>query len=220
MISLGLGNINCNDPLRILCLGAHCDDIEIGCGATLLKWIRDKKDLQITWVVFCSDPKREAETRQSAEMFLRGCAQSHLIFHQFRDGFLPDAWAMVKEEFEKLKALPKPDIIFTHRQSGEAHQDHRTVSELTWNTFRDHFILMYEIPKFEGDLGRPNAFVPVSEEDARNKAEYLQLAYPTQATKKWFSRELFLGLMSVRSVECGSPTPYAEGFHADKIILR
>jgi LmbE family N-acetylglucosaminyl deacetylase len=202
-------------PRRILALGCHADDIEIGCGATLLRMIRELPEVEITWVVLGAAGGREEEARQSAAAFL-GEAHGEVVVHDFRDGFFPYVGGAVKEVFEGLKALPEPDVIFTHARD-DLHQDHRLACELTWNTFRDHLILEYEIPKYDGDLGRPNLFVPVSEELAREKARLLSDGFPSQHGKRWFDPQTFLGLMRLRGMEAGASTGYAEAFTCRKL---
>ena len=201
---------------RVLALGAHADDIEIGCGATLLAWTR-AYPLDVTWVVLGADGVRETEARRSAEAFLRGAEKSSVVCHAFRDGFFPYVGGEVKDVFEGLKSEVEPDVILTHTRD-DLHQDHRLVCELTWNTWRDHLILEYEIPKYDGDLGAPNVFLPVTKEDAHEKVRLLA-TFESQRTKHWFDEELFLGIMRIRGVEARSPTGYAEAFHCRKVVL-
>ncbi len=204
-------------PINILCLGAHSDDIEIGCGATLLQFKKTYGDLRFHWVVFCAAGTRGGEAATAAELFTVG-SEKKVVLKEFRDGFLPHTGGAVKEFFEVMKAQVEPDLIFTHWQ-GDAHQDHRLVSELTWNTFRNHLILEYEIPKFDGDLGRPNVFVSLDSGLCEQKVTHLFEAFESQQSKAWFDREMFLGLMRIRGMESNSPTGYAEAFYARKIIL-
>lgn len=203
--------------LNILCLGAHSDDIEIGCGGTLLELRKCGLALTFHWVVFSAAGKRSEEARSSAELFTAGC-EKELTLKEFRDGFLPFSAIEVKEFFENLKGQTDPDLIFTHWQ-GDAHQDHRLISELTWNTFRNHLILEYEIPKYDGDMGRPNTFMPLSQPSFQGKVGHLTDAFESQRNKRWFSPETFLGLMRIRGMECNSPTGYAEAFYSRKVIL-
>ena len=205
------------EGLNVLCLGAHSDDIEIGCGATLLQLKRTHAPLNFTWIVLSASGVRGKEAGQSAELFTAG-ANREIILKEFRDGFFPYDGGAIKTFFEELKASQKPDLIFTH-WGGDAHQDHRIVSELTWNTFRDHFILEYEIPKFDGDLGTPNVFVPLAEHAYSEKVQYLLQAFASQRSKRWFQSETFLGLMRIRGMESNSPTGYAEAFHGRKVCL-
>jgi LmbE family N-acetylglucosaminyl deacetylase len=204
---------------RVLALGSHADDIEIGCGATLLALTRASADIEVTWVVLGTEEERDREARASAEVFLTAAARADVEVRGFRDGFLPYVGGEVKDAFEDLKSRVKPDVIFTHTRD-DLHQDHRLVCELTWNTWRDHLILEYEIPKFDGDLGAPNVFVPVAKELAMEKARLIMEAFPTQRGKHWFDEELFLGLMRVRGMESASPTGYAEAFTCRKLSLQ
>jgi LmbE family N-acetylglucosaminyl deacetylase len=201
-----------------LCLGAHCDDIEIGCGGTLLRWLEERPDLDVRWVVFSSTPRRAAETRASAQRFLGREPDKCLTLGEFRDGFLPWQGGEVKQEFERLKAEFAPDVILTHYRH-DLHQDHRLVSELTWNTFRGPLILEYEIPKWDGDLGQPNAFVPLAESHVARKIEILMAAYETQLGRAWFEPETFRSLLRLRGMEAAAPERYAEAFYARKIVL-
>jgi LmbE family N-acetylglucosaminyl deacetylase len=203
---------------RILVLGSHSDDIEIGCGATLLALTRAQPDIEVTWVVLGADGVRADEARASAAAFLRSARRSEVIVHGFRDGFFPYVGAEVKDIFEGLKARIDPDMIFTHTRH-DLHQDHRLVCELTWNTWRDHLIVEYEIPKYDGDLGTPNVFVSVPQELAQEKADLIVGTFETQTVKHWFDRELFLGLMRVRGMEGRSPSGYAEAFTCRKLAL-
>jgi LmbE family N-acetylglucosaminyl deacetylase len=204
-------------PLKILCLGAHSDDIEIGCGGTILRLLSDRKDVEIFWVVFGASNQREQEARDSAALFLGHAKHKQVIVKKFRDGFFPFEGAKIKEHFEELKAT-KPNIIFTHQRK-DAHQDHRLLAELTWNTFRNHLILEYEIPKYDGDLGQPNFFVPLERNIYEQKVEYLMRAFATQRSKQWFDRDTFLGLMRLRGMECVSDSGHAEAFYCRKVAL-
>jgi LmbE family N-acetylglucosaminyl deacetylase len=203
-------------PGTVLCLGAHCDDIEIGCGGTLLRLRRARPDAEIHWAIFCSDAARAAEARASAARFLGPRAAERVQIFEHRDGFLPWEGAAVKQRFEELKRRLSPDLILTHYQR-DLHQDHRIVSELTWNTWRDHLILEYEIPKYDGDLGAPSAFVPLSEDDVKQKVDALLEAYASQRARSWFDAETFRALMRLRGVECQSR--YAEAFYARKLVV-
>lgn len=205
--------------LRVLCLGAHCDDIEIGCGGTLLRLIKEGWQLDVRWIVLCSNESRGEEARGSAKDFLVGATNSEISIERFRDGFLPYLGPPVKEYFEELKREPATDVVFTHHRA-DLHQDHRLICELTWNTFRDQLILEYEIPKYDGDLGQPNFFVHLDEKVARRKTELLLKHFGTQSSaKQWFTEDTFLALMRLRGVESRSPTRYAEGFHCRKVIM-
>lgn len=201
--------------LRVLCLGAHSDDIEIGCGGTILRLLASRSDVAVRWVVFSGSAERAEEARRSAELFLRGAAQSAVDVHSFRDGFFPYEGARIKEVFESLKDGPGPDVIFTHR-GRDRHQDHRLISELTWNTFRDHLVLEYEIPKYDGDLGRPNAYIALSAAQVERKVALLLEHFPSQHARRWFDAETFRSLLRLRGMECNAPERYAEAFHSPK----
>jgi LmbE family N-acetylglucosaminyl deacetylase len=203
-------------PLRVLLLGAHSDDIEIGCGGTLLTLVARHPGLAVHWVVFSAVGSRESEARRSAAAFLEGVGEQDVRVCAFRDGFLPYEGAAVKEYFEKLKQEIAPHIVFTHRLE-DRHQDHRIVSELTWNTFRDHLVLEYEIPKYEGDLGHPNLFVPLSADVWRRKVGLLMEYFGTQRSKRWFGEDLFTGLARLRGIEAGLSEGGAEAFYARKL---
>jgi LmbE family N-acetylglucosaminyl deacetylase len=205
-------------PVRILCLGAHSDDIEIGCGGTILKLASMYPNAHVTWVVFSGNEARAAEARNSANQMLRGFAEKNINTERFRDGFLPWHGIEVKDYFEQLKQQEAPDVIFTHYRD-DRHQDHRLISDLTWNTYRDHLILEYEIPKYDGDLGRPNLFVHIDETICQRKITCLMECFGSQRDKRWFTEETFRSLMRIRGIESASPTKYAEAFHARKTIL-
>jgi LmbE family N-acetylglucosaminyl deacetylase len=210
-------SLKCNDPLVVLCLGAHSDDIEIGCGGTLLGLKQVLPQMRFHWVVLSASGIRAEEAAKAADAFACGRDKT-LDLKNFRDGFMPYLGAEVKTYFEDLKKQVSPDLIFTHWQN-DAHQDHRLVSELTWNTFRNHLILEYEIPKYDGDVGRPNFFFPLAAPLYEQKIDYLFDAFKSQHSKPWFDRQTFLGLMRIRGVECNSPSGYAEAFHARKVTL-
>jgi LmbE family N-acetylglucosaminyl deacetylase len=203
---------------EVLCLGAHSDDIEIGCGGTILELVAANPGLRVTWVVFSGDARREAEARRAARRFLSGAGTSQVVIRKQRDGFFPSQAPEIKEFFEELKLTAAPDLILTHYRH-DRHQDHRTISDLTWNTFRNHLILEYEIPKYDGDLGSPNCFVPVGRRTARRKASDICSIFKSQVGQHWFTPDLFLGLMRLRGVECCAESGYAEAFHARKAIL-
>jgi LmbE family N-acetylglucosaminyl deacetylase len=208
-----------SEPLRrLLAVGAHADDLEIGCGGTILRLIRESPGLGVTWVVLAAAGGREAEARASAAAFLAGAGEVQVIVYGFRDGYLPHERGEVKDVFEELKGLVDPQLVLTHT-SDDAHQDHRLVRELTWNTFRDHLILEYEIPKWDGDLGRPNVYIPLEEEIVARKVELLLEHFPSQATKHWYDEETFRALLRLRGLECASPSRYAEAFHGRKVVL-
>lgn len=203
---------------RVLCLGAHSDDIEIGCGGTILRLLREHRQCEVYWAVFSGSPERQREALASAKLFLSHAASKKIVVHKFRDGFFPHDGARIKLEFEKLKRAFQPDVIFTHYRQ-DLHQDHRVINELTWNTFRNHLILEYEIPKYDGDLGAPNFYVPLNGLESHEKVRNLQQAFRSQRGKHWFTDDLFLGLMRVRGMEANSPTHYAEAFYARKLVL-
>jgi LmbE family N-acetylglucosaminyl deacetylase len=204
-------------PLKILCLGSHSDDIEIGCGGSVLRLLSSYANLEFVWVVFSSSKARKREARTSAELFLKGAKQKEIIMKNFRDGFFPFHGSEIKSFFEGLKGV-SPDLIFTHSRK-DAHQDHRLLAELTWNTFRNHLILEYEIPKYDGDLGQPNFFVPLEQDSYQKKIRYITEAFETQRAKRWFEPETFLALMRLRGMECVSPSGYAEAFYCRKLVL-
>jgi LmbE family N-acetylglucosaminyl deacetylase len=209
---------SCDNVNHVLCLGAHSDDIEIGCGGTLLKLARQRPDIQVTWVVFSGKGARAREAKASAQTFLRGLKKSRIILKQFQVSFFPFEGKAIKDYFEALKRLPQPDLIFTHYRD-DRHQDHRVLSDFAWNTWRNHLILEYEVPKYDGDLGVPNVFVPVPEDLCREKVDNLCRYFRTQNNKHWFAPETFLGLMRLRGMECASPTNYAEAFYCRKLVL-
>jgi LmbE family N-acetylglucosaminyl deacetylase len=203
---------------RILAIGSHPDDIEIGCGGTILRLAEAHSNLHVNWVVLSADRERAGEARRSAEAFLDGVGSSNVIVADFQDGFFPYVGGNVKAFFEKLKAELSPDLIFTHQRL-DLHQDHRLVAELTWNTFRDHLILEYEIPKYDGDLGTPNFFVHLSEPISRRKIETILAHFSSQLDRRWFTDDLFLSFLRLRGMESNSPTRYAEAFYCRKIVL-
>ena len=205
-------------PLRLLCLGAHCDDIEIGCGATVLRLLREHPGASVRWVVFTGSAPRRAEARTAAATLLAAAGDARVELHSYRESFLPQAWGAVKEEFERLKADFDPHLILTHSTT-DHHQDHRVVAELTWNTFRNHLVLEYEIPKYEGDIGNPNLFVPVASTDAESKVVTLMECFASQRSRPWFEPATFLGLMRLRGVGCNAPSGFAEAFTARKATL-
>ncbi len=206
-----------SSAFNILCIGAHSDDIEIGCGGTVLRLANEYPNSAFHWVVFSAAGVRADEARQAAELFAGKSALRTLQLKTFQDGFMPFIGGEVKSAFEALKPI-SPDLIFTHSRD-DAHQDHRLLSELTWQTFRDHFILEYEIPKYDGDLGQPNLFVPLEWEVCERKVSHLMGAFPSQRTKLWFRQDTFLSLMRLRGMECNSPSGYAEAFHCHKLVL-
>jgi LmbE family N-acetylglucosaminyl deacetylase len=218
MLQLTLDGTGRRDGYRILALGAHADDIEIGCGGTVLHLIERGLTAAVTWVVFSGTGARADEAQASGAAFLEGVQERDIMVHAFRDGFFPYGGGAIKDAFEQLKREVDPDLVLTHR-GDDAHQDHRLVAELTWNTFRNHLILEYEIPKYDGDMGRPNLFVPLDERTYQRKVELLRKHFPSQHGKPWFTEDTFLGLMRLRGMESNSPSRHAEGFHCRKLVL-
>jgi LmbE family N-acetylglucosaminyl deacetylase len=202
----------------ILCLGAHSDDIEIGCGGTLIKLLAEQPGLNVHWAVFSGDGARGAEARASADAILAPAASKHIELHSFPDTCFPFVGIEIKEQFRKLQSEVSPDLIFTHRLE-DRHQDHRLLAELTWNAFRNHLILEYEIPKYEGDLGAPNFFVPLGERVCQRKCNHIVQHFPSQQQKAWFTADTFRSLMRIRGVECNSRGGFAEGFYCRKLTL-
>ena len=217
MIHLNLDG-GSNRALQILCLGAHSDDIEIGCGGGVLRLAEKYPASQFHWVVFSATGVRIAEAQRAAAMFVDTKRLTGPLIKDFRDGFMPFVGAEVKAVFEELKQSIAPDLIFTHYRN-DAHQDHRLLSELTWNTFRDHMILEYEIPKFDGDLGQPNFFVPLEAEVVQKKVRNIMDSFQSQHAKRWFQEDTFRSLMRLRGMECNSPSGYAEAFYCRKAVL-
>ena len=204
--------------VRVLAIGAHPDDIEIGCTGTILKLIEREAISEVCWVVLSGDGERAAEARHSAEALLHSVPHKQPIVCDFPDGFFPYDGQRIKDFFERLKADFSPDVIFTH-QRADLHQDHRLSCELTWNTFRDHLILEYEVPKYDGDMSAPNAFVPLDDDVRQRKIDHLMSHFTSQRSKHWFKEDLFSGLLRLRGMECNSPTSYAEGFFCRKAML-
>jgi len=217
MVEVRLGSGG--QPLRrILCLGSHCDDIEIGCGGTILRLLREHPGAVIHWNVFSSTPIRKREALRAADVFLAEAKEKKVAIKKFRDSFFPSLHARIKGEFEKLKQEFNPDLVLTHYRH-DLHQDHRVINELTWNTFRNHLILEYEIPKYDGDLGAPNCFVALDRFTCDRKAKYILDSFPSQRTKQWFTADTFLALQRVRGIESNAVGGYAEGFHCRKLVL-
>jgi len=200
----------------ILCLGSHSDDIEIGCGGTIIKLLAENSSVDVFWVVFSATDERAGEANRSAQLFLEKAHNKTIIVKKFRETFFPYCATEIKEFFKKLQNEISPDLIFTHRRE-DLHQDHRLVSELTWNTFRDHLIMEYEIPKYEGDLGRPNIFTKLSRQTCQQKVATIFNTFLTQRTKKWFSEDTFWALLRIRGVE--SNCEFAEGLYCRKLIV-
>jgi LmbE family N-acetylglucosaminyl deacetylase len=217
MIQLNL-NGGADGRLQILCLGCHSDDIEIGCGGTILRLAEQYPGAVFHWVVFSATGPREAEAQRAASLFVDSAALRGPLLKTFPDGFMPFAGGEVKAVFEELKLAVSPDLIFTHTRK-DAHQDHRLISELTWNTFRDHLILEYEIPKYDGDLGQPSVFAPLPTEVCQRKVAHIMDAFRSQHAKRWFQPDTFLSLMRLRGMECNAPSGYAEAFYCRKLVL-
>jgi LmbE family N-acetylglucosaminyl deacetylase len=213
MALVSLGSIR-----TVLCLGAHADDIDIGCGGTVLRLLDEHGDLDVHFVIFSADGERAREARNSAEQFLARAASKRIETLRFKDGYFPSQSGAIKDYFEEMKPGIDPDVIFTHYRD-DLHQDHRVINELTWNTFRRHLILEYEIPKWDGDLGVPNLFVPLTEQQCRAKTRCVIDNFPSQAGREWFREDVLLALMRLRGMESKSPSTYAEAFYARKIIL-
>jgi len=206
-----------DQALQVLCLGSHSDDIEIGCGGTILRLADEYPGSVFHWVVFSAIGIRETEAKRAATMFVDPGNLEGPLLKTFPDGFMPFVGAEVKAVFEDLKAI-SPDLIFTHNRK-DAHQDHRLIAELTWNTFRNHLILEYEIPKYDGDLGQPSVFVPLEPEVCQKKVGYIMDAFQSQHAKPWFQQDTFLSLMRLRGMECNAPSGYAEAFYCRKLVL-
>src|SRR5580700_11481540 len=204
-------------PLKVLCLGSHSDDIEIGCGGTILRLLSAHPNLEVVWVVLSSNKEREQEARQSGELFLQPAKKKEIVIKDFRDGFFPFDGAEIKNFLEGLKRV-SPDLIFTHNRN-DAHQDHRLVEQMTWNTFRNHLILEYEIPKYDGDMGQPNFFVPLEQSICASKIRTLVESFPSQKTRQWFDEETLMAILRLRGMEANSPTRYAEAFYCRKAVL-
>jgi LmbE family N-acetylglucosaminyl deacetylase len=207
-----------NQKLNILCLGAHPDDIEIGCGGTILRLIEEVPEARFYWTVFSGDEKRGKEACESAKVFLKKVEAKEIDVQDFRESYFPFVGVQIKDYFEKLNNEFSPDIIFTH-YANDAHQDHRLISNLTWNTFRDHFIVEYEVPKYDGDLGTPNLYVHLDESHVQRKIDYLCNVFQTQRSKLWFDEETFRSILRIRGVESNSPSKYAEAFYCRKVVF-
>lgn len=215
--SVGLIKI-CHKPLTVLCLGAHSDDIEIGCGGTLLRLLQDHPESTVVWVVFGARGRRRAEALRSGYAFLKQAENKRIIVKSFEESFFPYHGKAIKDCFEELKKDMDPDLIFTHYRH-DLHQDHRTICELTWNTFRHHQILEYEIPKYDGDLGQPNVYVPLEEAFCTAKVKLLMSGFSTQRSRQWFTEDTFYSLLRLRGIESSGSGRYAEAFYGRKIVL-
>jgi LmbE family N-acetylglucosaminyl deacetylase len=202
---------------KILCLGAHSDDIEIGCGGTILRWLDEYPSAEVYWIVMGASGERRTEAVQSANLFLASSRRKEIVVKEFRDGYFPYMGAEIKDFFEELKRKYAPDVILTHYRE-DLHQDHRLVSELTWNTFRSHLILEYEIVKYDGDLGAPNFFVHLTESVAQRKIRTILDCFQSQRNKSWFTEDAFSSILRLRGIEANAPNKYAEGFYCRKIV--
>jgi len=203
---------------RVLCLGAHADDLEIGCSGTLLTLLEQNRRVGVTWVVFSANGERAREALESARTLLAPVEDKEIIVEDFRDGFLAYQGARVKEVFESIRTRAAPDVIFTHHRH-DLHQDHRLIADLTWQTFRDHLILEYEVPKYDGDLGTPNVFVPLPEPVYRRKIAHILASFPSQAGRRWFRADVFTALLRLRGLEVNAPSDHAEAFYVRKLRL-
>ena len=217
MLDVGLGAAG-NSIRRILCLGSHCDDIEIGCGGTIIRLLQEHPGCEVYWKVFSSNPVRKREALKAAHLFLKSAKSKRVMVRNYRDGFFPSLHSRIKSEFERIKSEFAPDLILTHYRN-DLHQDHRIICELTWNTFRDHLILEYEIPKYDGDLGSPNFFVGLDRQACEQKAKYILDSFSSQRGKRWFTADTFLALQRLRGVESNAPQGFAEGFYCRKLVF-
>lgn len=217
MLRFGLNRPH-DAALKILCLGAHSDDIEIGCGGTILRLIAEYPQIDVTWIVFGPRDSRKEEAHASADQFLKPVENKKVIIMDFKDGFFPYKGEEIKEYFEGLKQQVNPDLVFTHYRH-DLHQDHRTISDLTWNTFRDHLIWEYEVPKYDGDLGTPNLFVPLDQATCQRKVKCLLDHFRSQENKYWFTEETFLSILRLRGIESRAPDGYAEAFYCRKVVI-
>jgi len=204
--------------LKVLCLGAHSDDIEIGCGGTILRLLEENEKVEVKWIVFSADGHRAEEARESAKLFLGNAKNKDVVVKQFKESYFPYIGSEIKDYFEKIKGEFIPEIIFTHYRH-DLHQDHRLISELTWNTFRSHFILEYEIFKYDGDFGVPNFFIHLDEDQCRKKIDCIMESFKTQNNRDWFTPDAFFSILRIRGVESKAPEKYAEGFYCRKVII-
>jgi LmbE family N-acetylglucosaminyl deacetylase len=204
--------------LRLLCIGAHSDDLEIGCAGTVFRLLRTIPNVELTWIVLSATSPRDAEARTSVQALARCAKKLDIHLAEFPDGFFPAHYGAIKDYFESLKPRVNPDLVLSHRLE-DRHQDHRLAAELTWCTWRDHLILEYEIPKYEGDLGQPNFYVPLDKSQVRRKTEHLRRHFASQRSKDWFKETTFTALMRLRGVECRATSGFAEAFHARKVVI-
>ena len=207
-----------NGVRKILCFGAHCDDIEIGCGGTILRLIQENPKLEFHWVVFSSNPVRRSEARRAASVFLHGAGRSRVVIRNFRDSYFPYDGKAIKQFVASIQKTFQPDLIFTHYRN-DLHQDHRLISELTWNAFRNHLILEYEIPKYDGDLGSPNLFVGLNEVLCQEKIRNILVSFRSQNGKQWFTEDTFRALLRIRGIESNAEGRYAEAFYCRKALV-
>jgi LmbE family N-acetylglucosaminyl deacetylase len=217
LLKVGFANSD-TSTFKLLCLGAHSDDIEIGCGGTILRLLEERKNVDVYWVVFGARGQRATEATESARLFLESAKEVNIIIKDFNDAFFPSVGKEIKCNFEELKETFSPDLIFTHFRH-DLHQDHRLISDLTWNTFRDHLILEYEVVKYDGDLGRPNFFVHLNGKVCRRKIELIRNCFKTQGHKHWFTDDSFLSIMRIRGIESNAAEKYAEGFYCRKMFF-
>ncbi len=203
---------------KVLCLGAHSDDIEIGCGATILRLIQEQPDLEIYWLVFSARGVRAREAKASASEFLHGVRARRIRTMTYRESYFPDEWSGIKDTFEQVKRSFQPDLVLTQYRN-DRHQDHRVLSDLAWNTFRNHLVLEYEIPKYDGDLGLPNLYVPVPRELCERKIAVLLRHFQSQTNRHWFTEDTFWALLRLRGIECASSSGFAEAFYGRKLWL-
>lgn len=206
------------EALNVLCIGAHSDDIEIGLGGTVLGLIASESKVHVHWCVASAKGFRADEAEASASAFLEGAYDHRIDLACFDDSYFPAHSRAIKEWMSEIRERGAPDIVFTHSRD-DAHQDHRQLNELTWNLFRDHLILEYEIPKWDGDLTRPNVYVPLAKEIMDRKIALLMAHFGTQRSKDWFDAETFRGLARLRGMECRAPERYAEAFAVRKAHL-
>jgi LmbE family N-acetylglucosaminyl deacetylase len=209
-------DLGVNRPLRVLCVGAHCDDIEIGCGATLHALQSRSRPVVVDWAVLSGTEERRKETRRAMHQLLLPQCQGDLRFGDYPDGRFPAVYAEIKDFCEALKRYSTPDLVLCHERE-DRHQDHRIVNEMVWSTFRDQVVLEYEVPKWDGGLGQPNVYVAIQAADAEAKVDTLLKSYPSQARRDWFSRETFMALLRMRGLECRAPSGYAEAFYGRKL---
>jgi LmbE family N-acetylglucosaminyl deacetylase len=216
MLRLNVSGID--KELKILCIGAHSDDIEIGCGGSILRLLKEHPHSHVYWIVFSADRNRAIEARQSADLFLAEAKQKTVVIKEFHDSFFPYVGGEIKEYFRTLVKICEPDLIFTHYRH-DLHQDHRLLAELTWNTFRNHLILEYEIPKWDGDLGQPNFFIDIEKRILEKKISIIIETFQSQKKREWFTQDIFTSLMRLRGMESKSLSHYAEAFYCRKILI-